>query len=85
MPVNACSIFLGDLLDNVSNFSVNVIYLTAKFFIFKISRSSGILSVGNFCEYLNKIYLEQEYVAKLEFKRGKVTNIWSKFTALFSC
>ena len=45
----------------------------------------GILSVGNFCEYLNKIYLEQEYAAKLEFKHGKFTNTWSNFIALFSC
>ena len=80
LPVNACSIILGDLSNNVSNFPVNVIYLTAKFFIFKISRSAGILSVGNFCEYLNKTYL-----AKLEFKHGKFTNTWSSFIALFSC
>ena len=85
LPVNACSIILGDLSKSVSHFPVNVIYLTAKFFIFKISRSTGILSVGNFCEYLNRIYLEQEYVAKLEFKHGKFTNTWSSFIALFSC
>ena len=39
LPVNACSIILGDLSNNCSNFPANVIYLTAKFFIFKISRS----------------------------------------------
>ena len=82
--MNACSIILGDLSNNVSNFPVNVIYLTAKFFIFKISRSAGILSVGNFCEYLYKIYLEQVYVDKLEFKHGKFTNTWSSFIALLS-
>ena len=69
----------------MSNFPVNVIYLTTKFFILKISRSAGILSVGNFCEYLNKIYLEQENVAKLEFQHSKFTNTWSNFIALFSC
>ena len=84
LPINASNIILGDLSNNMSSIHCNIIYLTAKLFIFKMSRSNGILSIGNFCNYFNRIYLEQEYVAKIQFKHNKFINTWGTFSMLSS-
>ena len=46
LPVNACSIILGDLSNNISNFPVNVIYLTQSFLFSKCQGQLGFCLLG---------------------------------------
>ena len=62
----------------------NTIYLAAKLYIFRVSKSNQILNCPSFCSFLKRIYLEQEYTAKLEFKEGNFSMIWENFMQIFS-
>ena len=62
---------------------VNTIYLAAKMYIFKTSRKKRLLSVNNFYTYLDKIYQEQEFISKLDFKQEGFRKAWGNFYNLF--
>ena len=61
----------------------NLIYLVAKKYIFKTSRKKGFLSVDDFCFCLQKIYQDQEFIAKLDFKQEQFRKTWGIFNSLF--
>ena len=84
LPIDPPTVILGDLSSNRCSIQCNIIYLAAKLYIFKVSRTKGTLTIGSFTNYIKKIYLEQEYVAKIEFKHKRFTNIWSSFIMLFA-
>ena len=42
-------------------------FMAAKMYIFECARSRSRLVIESFCNYMNTIYLQQQYVAKLEF------------------
>ena len=63
---------------------VLLVKLWAKLYIFRVSKSNHILNYPSFCTFLKRIYLEQEYAAKLEFKEGNFSKIWGNFMPIFS-
>ena len=58
---------------------MNTIYLTSKRYIFRVSKQEKILDIKEYQEYLNTVYTEQEYLAKLQFKHATFLKIWSSF------
>ena len=70
LAINPSTLILGNLLTKTNVIPLNTIYLAAKLYIFRVSKSSQILNYPSFCSFLKRIYLEQEYTAKLEFKEG---------------
>ena len=76
LTINPSAIILGNLTPNTNNTPTNTVYLAAKLYIFRTSKSNGILNCVNFCNFLKNIYLEQEYVAKLELKHSNFTKSW---------
>ena len=73
LSLNPECIILGSQTTNYFNIPINTIYLAAKKYIFNSSRTKKCLSVIGFFTFLKKIYQEQEYVAKLEFKQDTFT------------
>ena len=65
--VNEKDIIFGSI-EKSSNSALNTIYFAAKTYIFQISKCNSQLFLHSFIKYLNKIYLEHEYVARLEQK-----------------
>ena len=61
----------------------NFVYLTAKAYIFKRSKTKGIFSLRDYYCYLKNIYEEQEYVSKLEFKHTQFVKTWGNLQWLF--
>ena len=62
---------------------MNTIYLTSKRYIFRVSKQEKILDVKEYQEYLNTVYIEQEYLAKLQFKHAAFVKTWSTLSGLF--
>ena len=84
LAINPSTLILGNLLTKTNVIPLNTIYLAAKLYIFRVSKSSQILNYPSFCSFLKRIYLEQEYTAKLEFKEGNFSKIWGNFMPIFS-
>ena len=68
---------------NSHTYIINVVYLVAKVFIFQIARSNGSISYKCFCEFLKKIYIEQEYTSKLKFMHTNFMRKWGSISYLF--
>ena len=83
LNINSSSIILGSKTSRNLNIPINALYLTAKKYIFKTSRKKEYLSVPNFIKFFEKIYQEQEYVAKIEFRHDKFRKVWQNFHSLF--
>ena len=58
-------------------------YLAAKLYICRTSKSNRNLNCVTFYNFLKKIYLELEYVAKLEMKYSNFMKIWGNFNLVF--
>ena len=80
LSLSASDIILG-ALDYRATTS-NIIYLTAKFYRFRITRSNGSLNFHDYCQFIKKVYCEQEYAAKLQFMHEKFLKIWRGVKAL---
>ena len=80
--IRPCSIIFGMLKFNSLKSNLNVIYLTAKRYIFEAFRTSWNLNIHSF-KKLKQIYLEQEYVAKLQFNNNAFSKSWLKLSLLF--
>ena len=65
LAINPSTIILGNLLTKTNVIPLNTIYFAAKLYIFRVSKSNQILNDPSFCSFLKKIYLEQEYTAKI--------------------
>ena len=72
------------LLFSLGLVGLKILYHASFLNIFKVSKSNQILNYPSFCTYLKRIYLEQEYAAKLEFKEGNFSKIWGNFMPIFS-
>ena len=83
LNLNPTCIILGSEKGQQKNTANNLIYLVAKKYIFKTSRKKGFLSVDDFCFCLQKIYQEQEFIAKLDFKQEQFRKTWGIFNSLF--
>ena len=81
--ISAPSIIFCHLSYGDSFIPLNTIYMAAKMYIFECARSRSGLTIERFCNYMNTIYLEQEYVVKLEFRHSGFLKIWCNFTNLF--
>ena len=81
-PINGINIIFGLFAEN-SHSALNTIYMAAKTYIFQNSKSNGQINLQNFIRYLNKIYLEQEYVARLEQNYDVFLKQWNKFNKMF--
>ena len=57
--------------------------MVAKTSISQNSKSNGQINLENFIRYLNKIYLEQEYAARLEQNHDVFLKQWNKFNKMF--
>ena len=76
---------LFGITSNMSRkYTINLVYLIAKTFIFKTARSNGIISYENFRNFLKKIYIEQEYVSKLKFTHASFIKKWGNISHLIS-
>ena len=84
LTINPSTIILGNLSTETNTLPLNIIYLTAKLYIFRSSKSNEFLNCNAFCNFLKKIYLEQEYVAKLELKHSKFIKSWSELRPIFA-
>ena len=90
MKLNLClktdppSIIFGNINPRKSDHFSNIIYLTAKMYIFKNSRSNVKIIVDDFIKYLGRIYTEYECVAKLESKHTTFLKVWSGIRTLIS-
>ena len=83
IPINDFDIIFGSLSSH-SSIPFNTTYLVAKLYIFRASKSDLHLSLKLFFDYFRSIYLEQEYVAKLESKQDNFVKIWASFNSVFS-
>ena len=83
LNINPTSIILGCRTTSILNIPLNAIYLSAKKYIFKTSRKNESLSVTGFIKLFEKLYQEQEYVAKLEFKHNNFRRVWGILHNLF--
>ena len=63
--------------------TTNIIYLTAKAYIFQTARSNGILIFQNYCQFIKNIYIEQEFASKLEINHTNFVKVWGKINLLF--
>ena len=77
LAIDPSTIILGKLI-------ANTVYLAAKLYIFRKSKSNQIINYANFLNFLKKVYLEQEYVAKLELKTLKFSKTWGNFVQIFT-
>ena len=78
------SSLIFDMLNfNSSKTNLNVIYLTAKRHLFEASRTIQNLNSHSFFKKLKQIYLDQEYVAKLQFNYNAFSKSWLKLSLLF--
>ena len=84
LAINPSTFILGNLSIMTNFIPINTIYLAAKLYIFQVSKSNQILNYPSFCTFLKRIYLEQEYTAKLEFKESNFGKIWRNFMPVFS-
>ena len=84
LEINPSTIILGNLSTKTNVKPLNTIYLTAKMYIFRVSKSTQTLNYSTFCSILKRIYLEQEYTAKLEFREVNFRKIWGNFMQIFS-
>ena len=82
--ISAPNIIFGHLSYGDLFIPLNAICMAAKMYIFECARSRSRLTIEGFCNYMSIIYLEQEYVAKLELKHSTFLKIWCNFTDLFS-
>ena len=55
----------------------NIIIITAKRYIFDCSRQSNMPNVIGFQKFLQSIYADQEYIAKINFQYDKFITNWS--------
>ena len=83
LSISKFDIVLG-YLPKYFSIPINTTYLVAKSYIFQTSKSNSPLSVKHFFAYFNKIYLEQEYIAKLETKHELFMKIWGNFNTVFA-
>ena len=83
ISINNFDLIFG-CLSSRSSVPINATYLVAKLYLFRASKSNLQPSVKHFFAYFNTIFLEQEYVAKLESKHEQFVKIWSKFSPVFT-
>ena len=84
ISIEGPNIIFGCLSNFWSSISINTIYLVAKSFIFQTSRSNKGLNLDYFLSYLHRVYLEQEYIAKLESNHEKFLKLWGDFYTVFA-
>ena len=63
--------------------ALNTIYFAAISYIFKNSKRNSQLFLHNFINYLKKIYLEYEYVARLDIKHDVFLKQWQSLIKIF--
>ena len=63
--------------------ALNTIYFAAKTYIFKNSKRNSQLFLHNCINYLKKIYLEHEYVARLDEKHDLFLKQWQSLSKIF--
>ena len=80
--VNEKDIIFGSI-ENSSNIALNTIYFAAKTYIFQNSKHNSQLFLHNFINYLKKIYLEHEYVARLDEKHDVFLKQWQSLSKIF--
>ena len=74
----------GHLSYRVLNIPLNLIHVITNMYNFECTRSSSTLTIECFYNDRNTIYLEPEYVAKLQFRHSKFSKICCNFTSLLS-
>ena len=84
LNINPSDIIFGILGTNNKKSLINLVFLAAKIFSFKASRSNGQLSQQTFGNYVKEIYLNHEYASKLKDKHSTFIRNWRSIQSLFT-
>ena len=77
LKIDPKTILFGSLESEFDSFSKNLILLVAKKFVWTHVRTSEPMNMLNFQHWLQNLYEEQEYIAKIENKLEKFYVLWS--------
>ena len=83
LQLNPLKIIMGHLNTDNNAIPMNTIILVAKKYIFTTALLKNQISIISFKRLLNKIYAEQQLVAKLSQVIDKFNKNWSRFQTLF--
>ncbi len=73
----------GYLLTDSNANAINTIIIVAKSFVFRCSRFNMPLNLARFQYILNKVYLEQEMLSKINATNERFQKRWYRFLPLF--
>ena len=77
LNIEPTTILFGVLENELDSFSKNLVLLVAKKFIWTHFRKAKPLTIIDFQNYIKNIYIEQEYMAKINNKLDKFYMSWS--------
>ena len=83
LNIDTTNIIFGYHVHDKFQIPVNVIYMAAKKYIFQTSRHQKILNIQEFQKIAQQIFIEQECIAKLEFKHQQFLKKWYPLARFF--
>ena len=81
--LNPSTKMFGNFELETPNVLVNVISMTAKYYIFQCSRKNTNLNICGYRNFLNRIYTEQKYLSEIDMHEETFAKAWSVFTIMF--
>ena len=70
-------VLLGKLDNTKDSITLNIIFLVFKQYVFQTLSAAQPLNIAGLMKRLKKVYKEQEYVAKIQFKIEKFNKMWN--------
>ena len=57
--------------------ALNILFFLFKKYIFEVSQTGSVLNISALSKKINKVYIEQEYLANINLQMPKFSNKWS--------